>query len=274
MSPEDESQRWLETNCPEIWSLLNQKARKNLPPGLVKYLSPRSQEEIEQLAATLSELDTELSAEQRHELAQSVAQQGQDNLLLADKQIRELIAACESPAVLSAYRKRLSTIGSARQVAEMLCEITLCAAVSKLSAASPCLRPSSGKGTDCEISFELAGSRIYAEAKRYEDRWFSDLDSKRFSSRSIVKSLPVAKPQDTARPRAMDLFKKLRKVPRQFPEGTINLLFVFHPSAGDSVRYLQQALFGDNASFEDPTNVTLNNDGLFATDDDLPWIRR
>lgn len=259
--------RWLEVNCPHVWTLLDQQARQNLPNGLLQYASPLSETELGQRVSSFRELDAELEADQRNELAQSAAQQGRDNLLLADKRIEDLITACGLPTVRHTYRKRLNA-GFAEQVAELLCEITLCASVSKLSPAPPNLRPPSGKGnTDCEVSFQLAGSTVYAEAKRYEDRWFSDLDPRKAKKRSLVKAPPDAKPQGTARPRAMDLFKKLRKVPTQFPTGTINLLFIFHPSVGDSSRYLQQALFGDNASFEDPTNVTLNNDGLFATGD-------
>jgi hypothetical protein len=48
-----------------------------------------------------------------------------------------------------------------------------------------------------------------------------------------------AVPADTVRPRSMDLASKLDRVPAQFPDGTANVLFVFHDLYGESHRYLQ-----------------------------------
>jgi hypothetical protein len=38
---------WLNANCPHLWSLLNQKACMNIPPGLAEYLSPLSEQQLD-----------------------------------------------------------------------------------------------------------------------------------------------------------------------------------------------------------------------------------
>lgn len=263
MGGEDHLKSWLEDNCPNLWSLLNEEARKVLPQGLREYLSPPSALYLDQIREKFPEFDQEYL----DQIAESRAAQGKENLVLADQPIKELIASCGSKTVGDTYRRDLSGVGSEKQLAELLCEITLCVAISKLSTPPPHLRPQSGKGTYCDVSFQLAGSTVYGEAKRYEDTWFSDLDPKRPDKRSLVKASPGTKPQGSTRPRAMDLVSKLRDVPRQFPQKTVNLIFIFHSSIGDSHRYLQQALFGDGAFFDDPANVNLTDDGLFATEE-------
>jgi len=65
----------------------------------------------------------------------------------------------------------------------------------------------------------------------------------------------------------MDIRSKLdhdARVYGQFPHGTVNIVFLFHRSWAESVRYIRQALFGDHAFFEDGDEVQLRNDGLFA----------
>jgi hypothetical protein len=64
----------------------------------------------------------------------------------------------------------------------------------------------------------------------------------------------------------MDLQSKLRGVPMQFPQRTVNVLFVFHHSLAESAKYIQQSLFGESTFFMEPTAVCLQEDGLFATD--------
>jgi hypothetical protein len=64
----------------------------------------------------------------------------------------------------------------------------------------------------------------------------------------------------------MALQSKLKGVPRQFPQGTVNILFVFHPSIAESAKYIQQSLFGEATFFMEPTKVTLQGDGLFVAD--------
>lgn len=180
MTNEADLRAWLSTSCPNVWSLLNQQARRVLPWGLVEYLSPLDQETIEALSAAFPAFDPDYL----HKLAEDYVEQGRANLAFADKLIQELITACGSKAVGDAYRRDLSGVSTARQLAELLCEITLCASVSKRSSTLR-LRPQSGKGTHCDVSFQLAGSTVYGEAKRYEDSWFSSLDSTRPSKRSL-----------------------------------------------------------------------------------------
>ena len=64
----------------------------------------------------------------------------------------------------------------------------------------------------------------------------------------------------------MDLQSKLKGVPRQFPQGTVNILFVFHRSLAESARYIQQSLFGEATFFMEPTEVSPQGDGLFTTE--------
>jgi len=59
----------------------------------------------------------------------------------------------------------------------------------------------------------------------------------------------------------------LRDVHKQLPDGTLNILFVFHPSYGESKRYLTQALFGDSNFFKTDSGFVLESDGLFFLDD-------
>ncbi|MGH8056781.1 MAG: hypothetical protein ACREOH_06025, partial [Candidatus Entotheonellia bacterium] len=106
---------------------------------------------------------------------------------------------------------------------------------------------------------------IYVEVKRYPDPW--PLDPTMPAFRSLVKSPPDVIPSGAARPRAMDIFSKLKEVPSQFPEGTVNLLFVFHRSVADAREVIQQALFGLSTyrtHIATPEEVDLSPDGLFA----------
>lgn len=261
MPSENDLREWLQRNCPNVCSLFNQRAHTNLPRGFIEYLSPLAQTKLDELAAHFPDL----TPEYLHKIREDPAQQGKDNLLVADQQIKQLITACGPTMVEHTYRRDISGVNTATQLAELLCEITLCASASKLSRIPPQLRPPSGKGTYCDVSFELAGSRIYGEAKRYEDTWFSKLDPSRSLSRSLVEAAPGTKSAGSSRPRAINLVSKLHGVPRQLPEGTLNFLFVFHSSIGDSHRYLQQVLFGESTFFDTPNKVTLDTDGLFAT---------
>jgi len=105
---------------------------------------------------------------------------------------------------------------------------------------------------------------VYCEAKRYADPWPNDQG---VTGRSLFKSLSDARPQEDRRPRHMDLQSKLQEVPKQFPQGTINILFVFHPSVTPSAGYIQQSLFGEATFFMEPTEVVLQADGLFLNED-------
>ena len=64
----------------------------------------------------------------------------------------------------------------------------------------------------------------------------------------------------------MDLRSKLRDVYRQFPEKTLNILFIFHSSYGETQKYITQALFGDSNFFRTEDDFVLEADGLFSID--------
>lgn len=206
---------WLKEKCPNIWSLLNHCAQSKLPNGIDQYMSPPPL------------INNSLSAEYLPKEAEAQAEQGKANLIFADKTIKKLIENCGLKSVGDTYRRDMSAVSTESQLAELLCEITLCSAISSI-ASDIHLRPPSRKGTSCDISFQLQNYTIYGEVKRYKD--------KEQFCRSITR-------------RGGGLRDKLCNVPRQFPDDKINLVFVFHPSYGESMLYIQQALFEPNGLF-------------------------
>jgi hypothetical protein len=67
----------------------------------------------------------------------------------------------------------------------------------------------------------------------------------------------------------IDLYSKLRHVPEQFPEGTLNIVFVFHRSFNDR-ETLQQALFGWREVLRRPAGSELRSEedvGLFGREE-------
>lgn len=232
MFNEDDLRNWLSSTCPNIWGLLNLRARKSLPKGLHDYLNHKN------------------------------ANMARNYIKVAERLIGDLISTCGSKRVGDAYRRDMSGVSTATQLAEYFCEIAFCAAVGRLSS-TLCLRPKSGKGTSCDVSFQLAGATVYGEAKRYKD----SLLLTGHPMRSLVKAPGGRKPHGSARPWHMDLISKLRDVPRQFPDGTLNLLFIFNRSLDDSFRCIQQALFGEHTFFIKPDQVSLEEDGLFAKEE-------
>jgi hypothetical protein len=229
--------QFLQFQTPTIWSLLNSKAQSTLPPGIADFIGAGEPEVIEE---------------------------GKAGLVTAERHLDALISLCGKADVLASYRRDLSGISTTTQLAELLCEMTLCASLARLSSHKPQLRPRSGRGTSCDVAIQLAGHTVYCEAKRYADPWPNDQG---ITGRSIFKSLSDASPQEARRPRHMDLQSKLKGVPKQFPQGTINILFVFHPSRTPSASYIQQSLFGEATFFMEPTEVVLQEDGLFMNDD-------
>jgi len=273
MQEKSSLQAWLNANCPYLWSLLNQKARMNIPPGLAEYLSPLSEQQLDCLANEDPCLSRSYLFGQfhRHELAEACTDAGRKKLICADKQIKVLIDICGSKAVGDTYRRDLSNINTETQLSEILCEIAFCSSASKLSRTSPCLRPSSkrpGRKTHCDILFQLGESTVYGEVKQYIDPF--PLKPGMPGRRSLVQSPSGVKPLGVARPRVMDLLSKLQNVPDQFPEGTLNLLFIFHRPPDPSWRYIQQTLFGGLSQLHTfaaaPDRVCLNHNGLFANE--------
>ena len=230
---EEAARPWLAYNCPNAWGLLNARAKCVLPPGLVAYLTTDG---------------------------------GRDRLAFADHDVAALVRICGAKRVGDAFRRDLSNIGSAPQLAELLCELTVAAAVGRL-AKNLELRPATENGKRCDFVAKLAGQQVYGEVKRYEDSFPMD-DQMRLRTRSIVR-LPAGTeiPEGVERPRGMDLASKLEEVPEQFPSGTVNILFVDHCGVADTHRSLQSALFGESWYFAEPDSVGRPApDGLFARD--------
>ena len=202
MDSQEHLKDWLQSRTPMIWSLLNSKAQATLPLGIAEYIGAGGLTEIEE---------------------------GRIGLMTVERHLHGLVSLCGYAAVLATYRRDWSGVYTVNQLAELLCEITLCASVSRLSPQTPQLRPPSGTGTFCDIAVQLVGKTVYCEVKRYEDPWPNNEGP---ISRSIVKSSPGEKPTEAIRPRHMDLQSKLQGVPGQFPQGTLNILFVFHRGTG------------------------------------------
>ena len=197
---------FLERNCPHLWALLNQRAKRDLPNGIREFLSGADGSE------------------------------GRNQLRLADKRIAELIGKTSEKTIGDAYRSRVSGVTTESQLAELLCELTLVGALANISSSSPELQPTGKKGK-CDVRVTLDEVDLYGEVKRLADTWEG-------GKRSIVKS---ENHDHSLRPRAMALFSKLKNANphAQLPEGTLNVLFLFHPSWGSTHLYIQLALFGD-----------------------------
>jgi hypothetical protein len=229
--------RWLKRNCPNFWSLLNAQARRRLPGGLTAYLSG---------------IPTEI-------------EHGKRWLRIADAQIVDLVRTCGDRQVGDAYRRDLSGVRDEQQLAQILCEISVCAAISRI-ASSLALRPSSGKNNwRSDFCAEVMGTVVYGEVKRYADNWLAADHPK---PRSIAATLDGTRPADRLRPQSMNIRAKLKDVPRQLRTGTMGILFIFHSGFGENMRYIQAALFGDQSFFESPENAGVTSpSALFALED-------
>lgn len=234
MEDQKDSQLWLQSERPTFWNLLSEKAKRRLAPGIIEFMK---------------------------EDGEAKTKIGKHHLGIAEESLLQLIRCCGPSPISHAYRRDLSGTSTAKQLSEILCEISRSSELRKLSPKIR-LRSPSGKGTFCDVFFKLAGFDVFGEAKRYEDNW--PTEEAEHMKRSILKAKAGESTHGSARPRYMDLSSKLYSLPNQFPEGTLNILFLFHPStAGEAVRYIRQALFGDHA-FSDVGNPDLHEDGLFA----------
>ena len=242
MTDQNELKAWIESNYPLFWSLLNRKAQRTLPKGLIEHIDVGSPPEIKI---------------------------GRDNLIFFERWLAELKILCGWKTVSDNYRPALSGVDSEDQVAELFCEIVLCASVGRFSGKLQ-LHPPTEKRTHSDCLFNVNGVEIYGEVKRYIDPWpyIEKLDEvfneKEPYTRSLAQRPSCEKPQHTARARSMDLRSKLQDVHRQFPQRSLNILFVFHSSITEKTQqYITQALFGDSNlwSTDDPV---LESDGLFS----------
>lgn len=241
MMDQNELKKWLASECPLTWSLLNKQAQKNLPSGLIEYIG----------TGTISKIED-----------------GKHNVKKIEKYLIDLKRLCGLKAVGDTYRRDFSGVNSEKQLAELFCEIALCTSLGNLSSKLQ-LRPSTGKGTYSDALFNLHGFNIFAEAKRYDDPWphidkpGDDPQKLIPYSRSIVQKPLGTERHDSARPRSMELRSKLRDVHKQFQEGKLNILFVFHSSFAETIRYLTQTFFGDSNFFNNDQQFVLEPDGLF-----------
>ncbi len=228
---------WLKRNCPNFWLLLNAQARRHLPEGLTAYLSGTSKE----------------------------VEEGKRWLRIADAQIADLVRMCGDQHVGDAYRRDCSGVRNEQQLAEVLCEVSVCAAFSRM-ATRLTLRPNTGKNNRrSDFCAEVMGTVIYGEVKRYSDNWLAADHPK---PRSIMATLDGTRPADTLRPQSMNIRGKLTDVPNQLRAGAVGILFVFHPGFGENARYIQAALLGDQTFFESPVSARAPYpNGLFALDE-------
>lgn len=228
----------IQTYSPTFWTLLNNKAQKNLPGALIEYINKGSSSKIE---ATLKTIE---------------------------KCLKELRSLCDLKAIGDNYRKDSSGVNSKNRLAELFFEIAICTALGKISGRLQ-LHPPTGKGTYSDCLFHIQGFDMYAEVKKYDDSWpfiekLGYASNKKVPyNRSIVKSPPGEKPQNSARPRYMDIRSKLHDVHKQFPERTPNILFVSDNPLSETRRSLTQALFGESNFFKKEEEFVLKSDGLF-----------
>jgi len=222
----------MKSNCPLLWSLLKTKAQRTLPGGLVEYMAIGSP---------------------------SLIELGRNNLVSFDRHLKKLNTLCGWKTVSDNYRRDLSGVDSADRVDELYFEIALCASVGRFSGKLK-LHPPTGKGTYSDCCFYVNSFEIYGEVKRYLDPFphiekpGDVLSGKPPYTRSIAK-------------RAMDLRSKLCDVHKQFPEGTLNILFVFNCSLAEQRQDLMQALFGEANFFNNEAQFILKPDGLFYLDE-------
>jgi hypothetical protein len=260
MTSEASIRDWLRGNCPHVWLLLNSRARNKLPPGLLEYLSPPSEEQLDRRAPRHLPLPGFPIAQEWQQHAEQEVREGRQHLREADEFVKKLINVCGQTAVEHAYRGDLSGVDTEDKLAELFCEITFCAAVSALSSTRPQLRPPSnrpGRNTHCDIRLQVAGVPVYAEVKRYLDTWLR----KEWHPRGKSELGPI------------DFYRRLQKsrvpVPEQFPEGQVNLVFVFHASFNRH-EPLEQALFGwheDRPRPAKPDSEPPPEAGLFAREE-------
>lgn len=232
MLTKEEITQFLRKSCPNIWSTLNREARHNPSKGFQEFLSGNT----------------------------CKREWGEHFLQIMDNKITQLIQNTSQRLIGDKYRRDLSGANSEKKLAELFCEISLVESLTKISLEAPLLRPRNESGTECDVKVVIEGVDLYADSKRLVDRW-------KGGRRSIAKSPPEYKPTDCDRPRSMDLYSKLKDVPRQFPNNTINVVFLFHPSKyipGENQRYIEQALLGENSLSSESYQMTMCEDGLYS----------
>lgn len=133
-------------------------------------------------------------------------------------------------------------------------EIAVCATISKISN-KIFLKPETKKPKHCDFKVELDEYVFYGEVKRFEDKT-------KIIGRSIKSDTNYKSKQKTTRPRFLELESKLQDVYKQLPDDTVNVLFVFHSSIGETIRYVKQVLFGESNFWSN--NLALEPNSLFS----------
>jgi hypothetical protein len=226
----EEIREKIKNNFPSIWSILNIKAQNYLPDGILEFFFIPS---------------------------------GFEAFKIPERHTKELIDFCGIQKVSRAYRRDVSGAEDVSCFLDYLHEIILCNFLSRLSTSID-FKPKTAHGTASDSAFQVGPYTIYGEIKHLIDRWFMDQSPKRPHTRSLMKTAPGSNPLSCSKPRYMALQSKLEPVPRQFPDGTCNILFVFHSGFGEDEKYLSQALMGEQNIFQMVGREILYPDGLFA----------
>ena len=221
----------IKNSFPNVWALLNRKARERLPNGLEMYLTDE------------------------------YAEEGWCCLEQADKNFKRLTEHLSEEEVRSAFRRDVSGLGDVKMVAELFCELATALSFASSSSTPIKLRPKNETGKACDFSATILGSSLSVEVKRYEDK----CEFKRYAS-TVGEGLAK---EVKDKPRSMEIRSKLRAIPEQLPATGLSMITVFHSSIGDSAKYIKKALFGDQACSLNPGEVvsekfSLYEDGLFA----------
>jgi len=225
----DKVKVWLENECPLIWHILNHKAKSNIPKGINDFLNSGSESEIED---------------------------GKMIFSIIEKYLKTLTQKISTNDVSNNYRRELSSIDSEKQLSEIFSEISVCATISKISN-DISLKPISRKPKRSDFKATIENSEIYGEVKRYEDK-------KRINRRSILTKDDYHVKQKTTRPRFSELYSKLENVYKQLPSDSINIIFLFHSSFGETVKYIKQVLFGEHNFWNKNENLILEPNSLFS----------
>ena len=162
----------LQKKLPGLWSLLNSKAKNNLPNGILEYLNKKNYK-----------------------------RRAWQALEVPEQYINDLIAICGIQMVGNAYRRDLSAVGNENAFMDILHEIVICASLGKLISDIK-LRPLSGKRARCDIFLKVDNLEIYGEVKRWPDNWW--INTKKPRSRLILKASPGEVNKNNCNPRSMD----------------------------------------------------------------------
>lgn len=248
------AQRWLEGNCPTLFSMMKGKPERVVPPGLLHYLSPRTRGDEGEGGLDVT---------------------GTGYLRFAEEAL-EIIKNLAGPEELKKLGKRLASVGKEDELVQLLCETSVCAALARLAEpGSLVLEPQTLKGRRCDVKLRLGQTELWGEVKRYSDTWPSNPDreqpARALSVQGHREAPEGARP---ARSRAEALRSKLdgkpgeaKGVPDQLPEGTLNVLFLFE-DAWSPLPHVRAAFLGDEFYFRDPDpeEEAPAPDGLFARD--------